>query len=81
LAPKNPVVSRGFGRGPWRSRTGDCGFRARKTPQPVFVSVAKLAGSDSLSIRPREGRAVSRVWTDWGDDLREGSGFREEKVT
>jgi hypothetical protein len=45
------VSSRGFGRGPWRRRTGDCGFGAWKTPQSVFVSVAKLDGSDSPSIR------------------------------
>ena len=31
----------------WRIRTGDCGFRAQKTPPPAFVSVAKLGGPDS----------------------------------
>ncbi len=36
-----------------RTRTGDCGFRAWMTPQSVFVSVARLAGSDSLQIRQR----------------------------
>jgi hypothetical protein len=52
MAAQNPAVARGFGRGRWRSRTGDCAFGARKTPQSVFVSVARLAGSDSLPIRP-----------------------------
>jgi hypothetical protein len=56
IGPQYPVVSRGLGRGPGRRRTGDCGFRAWKTPQSVFFSVARLAGSDSLSIRPSEGR-------------------------
>ena len=37
-------------------RTGDCGFRAWKTAQPVFFSVAKLGGSVSLPIRLSEGR-------------------------
>ncbi len=32
---------------PWCIRTGDCGFRAWKTPQPLFFSVAKLGGSVS----------------------------------
>ena len=49
--PKNPAIPRGLGRQPSRIRTGDCGFRARKTPRPVFVSVAKLGGSVSLPIR------------------------------
>ena len=36
---------------PSRIRTGDCGFRAGKTPRPVFVSVAELGGSVSPPIR------------------------------
>jgi len=36
---------------PSRIRTGDCGFRARKTAPPVFISVAKLGGSVSPPIR------------------------------
>ena len=40
---------------PSRIRTGDFGFRAWKTPHPAFFSVAKLGGSDPLSIRPSEG--------------------------
>ena len=40
MAPQNPVCSRGFGRGPWRTRTRDCGFRSWPPP-PVFFSVAK----------------------------------------
>ena len=45
-----------LGEGHSRIRTGDCGFRAWKSPQPVFFSVAQLGGSDSLSIRPSKGR-------------------------
>jgi hypothetical protein len=47
--PQNPVVSRGFGGGPWRTRTGDCGYQPWKAAQSVFVSVAALIGSDSVS--------------------------------
>jgi hypothetical protein len=46
--PQSPAVSRGFGGAPRRTRTGDCRFRSWKAPQSVFVSVAKLAGSESL---------------------------------
>jgi hypothetical protein len=53
----------------WRSRTGDCGFRAWKTPQSAFVSVAELGGSVSLPIRlsgrfrrgPKERHPVCRI--------------------
>ncbi len=37
--------------GPSRIPPGDRGFRAWRTPRPVFVSVAKLGGSVSPSIR------------------------------
>ncbi len=43
---KVPVVLVGL----WHIRTGDCRFRAQKRPRPAFFSVAKLGGSDSLSI-------------------------------
>jgi hypothetical protein len=43
-----------YRRGPGRTRTGDCGFRAWKTLQSAFVSVAELGGSDSLLIRLSE---------------------------
>ena len=35
-----------------RIRTGDGGFGASKAQQPALFSVAKLDGSDSLSIHP-----------------------------
>ncbi len=46
--PPNPVIARGFGRGPMWIRTGDRGFRAWKTPLWASVSVAEFGGSDSL---------------------------------
>jgi hypothetical protein len=55
MAPQNPVYTRGFGRGPWRKRTGDWGLRASKTPQGGFVSVGDFGGSVWLPIRLGEG--------------------------
>jgi hypothetical protein len=59
--PETQWFPRGFGRLAWRSRTGDRGLRAWKTPRSVFVSVAKLGGSDSLSIRPSDGWCSSEL--------------------
>ncbi len=41
----------------WRMRTGDGEFRAQMTPRRPSISVAKLSGSLSLSIRLSEGPA------------------------
>ena len=55
-APQIPAIPRALAVEGWRIRTGDCGFRAWKAPQLVFVSAARLGGSDSLQVRPSEGR-------------------------
>jgi hypothetical protein len=48
--PQSPAVARGFGRGPRATRSGDCGCRAWKTPQPAIVSVAGSGASVSPPI-------------------------------
>jgi len=64
---ENPAIPRSFGRGASRIRTGDCGFRAQRRPRPAFFSVAKLGGSDSLSIRLslviNQGLAYAALWS------------------
>ena len=50
-SPETPAFPRGFGRRAGRTRTGDCGFRACKTPRSGFVSVVTFGGSVSLLIR------------------------------
>ena len=50
-AEKSPRFRGVLGVRPSRIRTGDCGFRAANTLQPVSVSVAEFGGSDSLEIR------------------------------
>jgi hypothetical protein len=58
VAPQNPAVARGFGRGPRRSRTRDSGFRAPHAPRSAIVSVAEFGGSDSRVIRLIDGREL-----------------------
>jgi hypothetical protein len=50
-----PAIPRDFGGWTSSIRTGDGGVGALKAQWPAFISVAKLGGSDSLSIRLNEG--------------------------
>jgi hypothetical protein len=51
---ENPAIPRGFAKIGYLKRTGDGGFGAGMRPRSVFFSVARLDGSLSPSIRPRE---------------------------